>query len=502
MVDAELFPPGLQALLRQLHRSLEKWRRELIRQRRRFRRKLPEPVSAIRRSRWQVRPIPPNLQRRLVEITGPAEPKIIINALHSGADTFMADLEDAFTPHWESQQRAQKALQEAVRGTLRFISPEGKRYELDPNASSLLLVRPRGLHLLERHYPIGGAPIAASFLDTATFLYHNAEILAAQGRGPYLYLPKIESAAEAQLWTELLTRCESYLGLPLGTVRVTVLIETFPAAFQMEEILYELREHIAGLNAGRWDYLFSIIKTFQHERTFLLPERERLTMDQPFMQAYAEEVVRAAHKRGALAIGGMSAFIPDRKNPELNARAFEQVRRDKARELRQGFDGAWVAHPDLVPVVRQLFQEGLQGAPNQLSKLPPGEFDPKALQNFPPLEGTLPLASVRRNIEVALLYLSAWLQGQGAVALFNLMEDTATAEIARAQLWQWLHAAEPPRTENGKPISPLLYEELIQQAYQEHSSILPLAGRLLRELVYSSYFIPFLTSYAYQRYVP
>jgi len=271
----------------------------------------------------------------------------------------------------------------------------------------------------------------------------------------------------------------------------------------MEEILYELREHVAGLNAGRWDYLFSLIKVHQHQRDFVLPEREKLTMEVPFLWAYAEEVVRAAHRRGALAIGGMSAFIPDRKNPALTEAAFAQVRKDKTREIAQGFDGAWVAHPDLVPVVKQLFQEGLGGQPNQLPHLPQGDFVPSSLRAFPQVEEEgLSLSGIRRNVEVALLYLTAWLEGRGAVALFHLMEDTATAEIARSQLWQWLHADPRPRVkETGQPLSYLLYEELIAQTRQHYPTVSPQAVRLLQELVYTPHFIPFLTSYAYRRYL-
>jgi len=470
--------------------------------RKKFLADLPSPSASIRGSTWQVRPLPAPLQRRQVEITGPAEPKILINALHSGADVFMADLEDALTPHWENQVLAQQVLYGAARGQLSFHSPEGKTYHLDPAYSTILMMRPRGLHLVENHFLVRGEPIAASFFDTATFLYHNTEALLQRGQGPYLYLPKIESAAEARLWENVLAACEAYLRLPLGTVRVTVLIETFPAAFQMEEILFELREHVVGLNAGRWDYLFSLIKTYHRKRDFLLPEREKLTMDQPFLRAYAEEVVRAAHRRGALAIGGMSAFIPDRKNPDLNARAFEQVQKDKAREIAQGFDGAWVAHPDLVPVVRQLFREGLGGQPNQLPHQPEGDFVPSRLQAFPQVEEGLSLSGIRRNVEVALLYLTAWLEGRGAVALFHLMEDTATAEIARSQLWQWLHADPRPRVkETGQPLSYLLYEDLIAEARQHYPTISPQAVRLLQELVYTPHFIPFLTSYAYRRYL-
>lgn len=503
MQDVELLPSPLRGFLFYLHKEFESRRRQLLRERRIFFRRLPEPHMAIRASSWSVRELPVPLRQRHVEITGPADPKIIINALHSGADAFMADLEDASTPHWEVQYRGQLALYHAARGELRYSTSEGKSYVLDPLYRTLLLMRPRGLHLVEKNFRVRGQPIAASIFDVAVFLYHNAEPLLKRGAGPYLYIPKIESAQEARLWDDILTACENFLRLPLGTVRVTVLIETFPAAFQMEEIIYELREHIAGLNAGRWDYLFSIIKTYHKNPEFLLPERETLTMEQPFMRAYATEVVRAAHRRGALAIGGMSAFIPDRKNPDLNARAIEQVRMDKFREIAQGFDGAWVAHPDLVPVVKQLFLEGLRGAENQLHVVPEADFSPEALKAFPSVsdEG-ISLTSLRRNIEVALLYLSAWLKGQGAVALFNLMEDTATAEIARAQLWQWLHSRHSlPVTGSQGVVSYSLYEEQIREVLRSHSQVAPEAVTLLRDMIYSPKFIPFLTTYAYSKYV-
>ncbi|MCX7605801.1 MAG: malate synthase [Bacteroidia bacterium] len=499
-----LLPPPLQQLLRQLHERWETERQKCIEQRKKFQKDLPSPSESIRKSEWRVRPLPPTLLKRHVEITGPAEPKILIHALHSGADAFMADLEDAFTPFWENQLSAQEALYHASRGTLRYESPEGKLYQLDPAYTTLLLVRPRGLHLIEKHYRIHGNPISATFFDLAVYLYHNTEPLLKRGAGPYLYLPKIESRQEARLLADVLTFCEEFLKLPLGTVRVTLLIETFPAAFQMEEILYEFREHAAGLNAGRWDYLFSLIKTYQHQRAFALPEREKLTMDQPFLRAYAEEVVRAAHKRGALAIGGMSAFIPDRKNPELNAFALEQVRKDKAREIAQGYDGAWVAHPDLVPIVKNLFEEMLQGRPNQGEFSPSSALEKEKLTVFPsPEEGLISSEGIQRNIEVALLYLSAWLKGQGAVALFHLMEDAATAEISRSQLWQWLHSSLALRVrETQEPISIVLYETLIENAQRKFPHISKEASSLLRDLVYSPSFIPFFTSYAYKRYVP
>ena len=411
--------------------------------------------SAIREGEWQVAPIPEPLQKRYVEITGPAEPKMIINALNSRADGFMADLEDAFTPHPARLLAAYEALYHAVRGKLRF-STEEKVYEQDPSSPTFLHVRPRGLHLVEKG--LLPHPFSGAFLDAAVFLFYNAEALLGSGRFPALYLAKLEHADEARLWHEVLTFCEAYLGLPLGSVRVTVLIETLGAALQAEDILYELRDRIVALNAGRWDYLFSIVKYLLSTRGPLLPERHLLTMKEPFLEAYALEIVRAAHRRGALAIGGMSAFIPSRKDPSINEKAFQAVRADKQLEIARGFDGAWVAHPDLVPVIQETFAKALRGAPNQRHRIPE-PVAPEKIMAFPALgERPLSARAVYQQIEVALLYIESWLQGQGAAAIHHLMEDAATAEIARSQLYQWLRASPPVLTDDHQEVSIALYE--------------------------------------------
>jgi malate synthase len=459
----------------------------------------PHPArQAIRAGQWQVAPLPAPLQKRYVEITGPADPKMIVNALNSRADGFMADLEDAFTPHPAKLLTAYEALYNAVRGQLQHTT-EGKTYEQDPTSPTFLHVRPRGLHLVEKR--LLPRLFSGAFLDAAVYLFYNAEALLERGRFPALYLAKLEHADEARLWQEFLTFCEGYLGLPLGTIRVTVLIETLGAALQTEEILYELRDRITALNAGRWDYLFSIVKHLLCTRGPLLPERHLLTMKEPFLEAYALEIVRSAHRRGALAIGGMSAFIPSRKDPALNEKALQAVKVDKELEIERGFDGAWVAHPDLVPVIQETFANAFQGAPNQLHRIPK-EVSAEQITAFPAL-GERPLSSeaLYRLIEVALLYLESWLQGQGAAAIHHLMEDAATAEIARTQLFQWLKATPPPRTEDGQEVSVFLYESFIRQAQKAHSQLSSQAVRLLQDLLYAPDLIPFFTSYAYERYL-
>ena len=490
--------PALQKLLEGLHATFSQRLEELMLARTQRLPALHYARSAIREGEWQVAPIPEPLQKRYVEITGPAEPKMIINALNSRADGFMADMEDAFTPHPARLLAAYEALYHAVRGELRITLGE-KVYEQDPSSPTFLHVRPRGLHLVERvllSYPFSGA-----FLDTAVFLFYNAEFLLASGRFPALYLAKLEHAEEARLWHEVLTFCEAYLGLPLGSVRVTVLIETLGAALQTEEILYELRDRIVALNAGRWDYLFSIVKYLLRTKGPLLPERHLLTMKEPFLEAYALEIVRAAHRRGALAIGGMSAFIPSRKDPSINEKAFQAVRADKQLEIARGFDGAWVAHPDLVPVIQETFAQALQGAPNQRYRIPE-PVAPEKIMAFPALgERSLSAGAVYQQIEVALLYIESWLQGQGAAAIHHLMEDAATAEIARSQLYQWLRASPPVRTDDDQEISVALYESYITQVRKSYPHISTQAVRILQDLLYAPDFISFLTKYAYERYL-
>jgi malate synthase len=462
-----------------------------------------EKTREIRDRSWTVAPAPPDLNDRRVEITGPVERKMMINALNSGAKVFMADFEDALSPPWTNVIAGQLNCTQAVRRTLEYTSPEGKRYHLAEQLATLV-VRPRGWHLIEKHALVDGEPISASLFDFGLYFFHNARELLARGSGPYFYLPKLENHLEARLWNEVFDLAQDALGIPRGTVRATVLIETILAAFEMDEILYELRDHAAGLNAGRWDYLFSIIKNFRERPDFLLPDRSQLTMTVPFMRAYTELLVKTCHRRGAHAIGGMAAFIPSRRDPEVNQIALARVREDKTREVRNGYDGAWVAHPDLVPVVEEVFGAVLDQRANQRERQR-DDVDVKRdqLLDVRVPDGRITEAGVRGNISVALQYLAAWLAGSGAVAINNLMEDAATAEIARSQLWQWIrHQA---ITDSGKPIT-LAHCRAILKAERARlegdggdRDRLGSAAELLDSLISAEEFPEFLTLVAYQR---
>ena len=441
------------AFVAELHRTFDGRRRELLARRAARRTALashppgapldfPAESGDVRAAPWQVASSPSDLTDRRVEITGPVDRKMMINALNSGARVFMADLEDACSPTWSNVVDGQRNLMEAVRRTL-ALDAGGKAYRLAERTATLV-VRPRGWHLEERHLRAGGAPVSASIADFGLYFFHNARELIARRSGPYFYLPKMESHLEARLWNDVFVAAQEALGVPRGTIRATVLIETLPAAFEMEEILYELREHAAGLNAGRWDYLFSFIKTFRTRADKVLPDRAQLTMTVPFMRAYTERLVQVCHKRGAHAIGGMAAFIPSRKDPEVNERAMAKVREDKERESAMGFDGTWVAHPDLVPVAREVFDRVLGEKPHQKRV----RRDDVRITADQLIDATVPgglitEGGVRMNVEVAMLYLEAWLRGNGAVAIHNLMEDAATAEISRTQLWQWIAHSAP-----------------------------------------------------------
>jgi malate synthase len=399
----------------------------------------PAGTRHVRESDWTVAPAPADFDDRRVEITGPAEPKMMINALNSGARVFMADLEDALSPTWANVVGGQAALIDAVRGTLTFDSPEGKSYRLGERVAQLV-VRPRGWHLVESHVLVDGTPMSASLFDAGLYLFHNAAERVARGSGPYLYLPKLESHHEARLWNEVFVHAQAELGVARGSVRATVLIETIMAAFEMDEILYELREHAAGLNAGRWDYLFSVITRFRADPALESPDRSQLTMTVPFMREYTRLLVQTCHRRGAHAIGGMAAFIPNRRDPEVTERALAKVREDKERESRDGFDGTWVAHPDLVPIATEIFDSVLGSEPNQKDRVPnltDPAVSPAALRDFRVEGGAVTDDGIRANVRVALAYLESWLGGTGAAAIDNLMEDAATAEIARSQLWLW-----------------------------------------------------------------
>ncbi|WP_166355722.1 malate synthase A [Phytoactinopolyspora limicola] len=421
-------------------------------------------TADVRAGQWRVAPAPDDLQDRRVEITGPTERKMAINALNSGAKVWLADLEDANTPHWANVVGGQVNLYDAVRGTLRFTSPEGKDYRLrDDVPRPAIVMRPRGWHLDERHVVVDGTPAVGALVDFGLYFFHNARELLERGSGPYFYLPKMESHLEARLWNDVFTLAQEQLGIPHGIIRATVLIETIPAAFEMDEILFELRDHVSGLNAGRWDYLFSMIKYFRDAGSdFVLPDRNAVTMTAPFMRAYTELLVRTCHARGAFAMGGMAAFIPSRRDPRINEQALAKVRADKEREARDGFDGSWVAHPDLVPVCQEVFDDVLGGRPNQLDRMRDdvsvGAGD---LLNVSATPGAVTEAGVRSNVSVALQYLASWLGGNGAAAINNLMEDAATAEIARAQLWQWMHNSVP--LDDGTLITPELVRRILDE---------------------------------------
>ena len=397
------------------------------------------PQSAgVRAGDWTVPPAPADLRDRRVEITGPTDRKMVINALNAGARVFMADFEDSNSPTWENMLDGQRTLSEAIARTLTFETSQ-KRYALGERLATLV-VRPRGWHLAERHLTVDGRPISGALFDFGLYLLRNHEALRAIGSGPYLYLPKLESHLEARLWNRVFCRAQDELGIARGTVRATVLIETILAAFEMDEILYELGPHATGLNAGRWDYLFSVIKKLGHRPEFVLPDRNVVGMGVPFMRAYAELLVATCHRRGAHAIGGMAAFIPSRRDAQVNAVALERVREDKEREAGQGYDGTWVAHPDLVPLALEIFDRALGERPNQLEVLREDvRPDARALLDVAATPGEVTLDGLRNDVSVAIQYITAWLAGSGAVAINNLMEDAATSEICRAQVWQWLH---------------------------------------------------------------
>ncbi|HEY4013275.1 MAG TPA: malate synthase A [Polyangiaceae bacterium] len=456
-------------------------------------------AAAVRDGSWKVAPAPADLERRWVEITGPVERKMMINALASGADVFMADFEDSLSPTWRNVAQGQVNLADAVRRTIAFTSPEGKEYRL-PEKTATLLVRPRGWHLVEKHALSGGVPVSASLFDFGVYFFHNARALLERKSGPYFYLPKMESHLEARLWNDVFNTASDAVGVPRGTIRATVLIETLPAAFEIGDILYELRDHASGCNAGRWDYLFSVIKKFRKRSDLVLPDRAQLTMTVPFMRAYAELLVKTCHAHGAHAMGGMAPFIPSRREPEINAAALEKVRADKEREVDQGFDGTWVAHPDLVTVARDVFARRLGDKPHQKDRLRPevvvtaGDLSNTRIEG-----GTVTEAGVRNNINVGLQYLHAWLAGSGAVGIHNLMEDVATAEIARAQIWQWMRRG--AKLDDGRTVTRELYERLRDEEVSKLGPALEPNGArtvtLLDGLVEGEAFAEFLTLEAY-----
>jgi malate synthase len=492
-IERVLTPDALEFLGR-LHREFEPRRQEILSARhdRAARVATGESLdflsgtASVRDSEWSVAPAPADLDDRRVEITGPAEAKMTINALNSGAKVFMADFEDALSPTWENVVGGQAALQDAVRRTLSFTSPEGKQYRLGDQLATLL-VRPRGWHLVERHLEVDGSPISGSLFDFGLYLLHNGAEALSRGSGPYFYLPKMQSHLEARLWNDVFIWAQDVVGVPRGSIRATVLIETIWAAFEMDEILFELREHAAGLNAGRWDYIFSIIKAFAARPSLVLPDRAQVTMAVPFMRAYTQLLVKTCHRRGAHAMGGMSAFIPNRREPEVTANALAKVTEDKEREATDGFDGTWVAHPDLVPVAMGVFDKALGEHPNQKYRQRHDvSVDAAQLLDFAIPGGQVTEAGLAANVSVGVRYIDSWLHGVGAAAIDNLMEDAATAEISRSQVWQWVSEG---RFDAGRVESEI---DALRGDHQE-------AADLFEQVALSDEFVEFLTLPAYDR---
>src|SRR5688572_28750387 len=504
---AAVLTPHALAFVAKLARKFEERRRELMAVRARRQVEfdagqlpdfLPE-TAAIRAADWKVAPAPRDLQDRRVEITGPTDRKMVINALNSGANVFMADFEDSNTPTWENLIEGQINLRDAIRRTIAFVSPEGKRYELN-DTTATLLVRPRGWHLLEEHVTVDGAPVAAAIFDFGLYFFHNAKALLASGSGPYFYLPKMESHLEARLWNEIFVTAQREIGLPLGTIKATVLIETVLAAFEMDEILHELREHCVGLNIGRWDYIFSCIKKFRAKRDFCLADRAQVTMTAPFMRAYALLLVKTCHRRGAPAMGGMAAQIPIKNDPQANEAALDKVRQDKLREVTDGCDGTWVAHPALVAVAKEVFDRHMP-QPNQYGRQRPDvDVSAKQLLDFQP-EKPITEAGLRNNISVGIQYLGAWLAGNGCVPVFNLMEDAATAEISRSQIWQWIRSPKGV-LDDGRKLTlelfrQLLAEELAKVKAEMSEGRYEEAAALFDEITADDRYVEFVTLPAY-----
>lgn len=514
----EILTPEALAFLTELHHRFGGRRHDRLadRMRRRFEignghdPRFRDDTAHIREDdEWTVAGAGPGLEDRRVEITGPTDPKMTINALNSGARVWLADQEDATSPTWTNVIEGQLSLRDAIRGELEFTSAEGKQYRVTAERTPTIVMRPRGWHLTEHHIRFTdrtGREMAASgsLVDFGLYFFHNAKQLIANGRGPYFYIAKLESSEEAKLWDDVFTFSEQYIGIPHGTIRATVLIETLPAAFEMDEILFELRDHCAGLNAGRWDYIFSIIKNYRGRGArFVLPDRSEVTMTVPFMRAYTELLVKTCHKRGAFAIGGMSAFIPNRRDPEVTARAVEKVAADKKREAGDGFDGTWVAHPDLIPTAMAEFDAVLGDKPNQVDRQRDDVHVTAAQLLDVHIGRPVTAQGVHDNVSVGIRYIEAWLRGLGAVALDNLMEDAATAEISRSQVWQWIH--QDRATDDGTRITREYIEELIERVLGEvdrhDGDRFDDAADLFREVACGDEFPAFLTIPAYSRYL-
>ncbi|MCB0046466.1 MAG: malate synthase A [Caldilineaceae bacterium] len=495
------------AFVADLHRALNPRRQELLAARTERQTAMDngltpgflEETAAIRAGDWQVAPTPADLNDRRVEITGPTERKMMINALNSGAKVFMADFEDALSPTWENVIAGQINCSDAIRRTIEFQNPDGKTYTLNEEIATLL-VRPRGWHLNEKNVLVDDEEISGSLFDFGLYMFRNGAELLARGSGPYFYLPKLESHLEARLWNDAFVMAQDKLGIPQGSIRATVLVETILGALEMEEILYEIRDHAAGLNAGRWDYIFSAIKKFARSEEMILPDRAQVTMTVPFMRAYTELMVRTCHQRGAHAIGGMAAFIPNRRDPEVTEIALAKVREDKLREFGDGCDGTWVAHPDLVPTVLEVADKFFGDKPNQKERMredvsvEAGEITDVGVPG-----GTITEAGLRTNVNVALQYINSWLNGNGAAAIHNLMEDAATAEISRSQIWQWIH--HNAALDDGRPVTRELYQQIMAEELDRlggrETSRYADAAALMDLLCLSDEFIDFLTLPAY-----
>jgi malate synthase len=510
---SEILVPEALKLVAKLHRTFNGRRKELLERRNRRQAELdggktpdflPE-TAQIRAGNWRVAPIPKDITDRRVEITGPTDRKMVINALNSGAKVFMADFEDANAPTWHNMVDGQINLRDAVRRTIEFQSPEGKAYRLKDQVA-VLFVRPRGWHLVEKHLLVDGEPVAGGLFDFGLYLFHNAKELLSRGSGPYFYLPKMESHLEARLWNDVFNLAQDEIGIPRGSIRATVLIETILAAFEMDEILYELRDHSAGLNCGRWDYIFSCIKRFRNKPDFILADRALVTMTTHFMHSYSLLCIKTCHRRGIHAMGGMAAQIPIKNDEKANAEAFAKVKADKEREANDGHDGTWVAHPGLVPVALEAF-DAVMKSPNQIDRQREDvHVTAQDILQFGP-EKPITEKGLRTNISVGVQYLEAWLRGSGAVPIFNLMEDAATAEISRAQVWQWIRSPKG-KLDDGRKVTTDIFRQILAEELQKIRTSVgeelfakgrySEAAKLFSDLTTSDTYVDFLTLPGYE----